>query len=639
MSLDQFENENKASNNSSNNAGNNNMSTSTNALFGLLGQANLISSTHTVTEVRDVVKSLEDTIKYLQKNTASEAQKLSLPQLVQNITSDISPQLPGITLSTVIGGVRYVMPVLFYKTGVTEATEVIMLANENMPRGIAKVPASFMNSELMEKIKSASAFHEGQTMKSVIIVAPSVINLEAFLKNGLKVEDVIADVRTSILKEWNTALYNLVVLEVTKQGAKFPSPFKEGKMFGKDDAAVARVEPINKATIDGKPVPYNLAIKLATTNKNNTQNVNSNNSRSIVTSYMAVSLETMTQPQFMMARQQRPGHNVGPLVPVISTGITVPGETLNNNNSMLTALLGLYASIGANQMQYFSEAFRGKEVGNRGNLGNFNNYLTQMLGAAYGTPQMLTDKNLTNAAVVNQWLNTYVAPNAVYVLDLASFTEDVSNSDFWWNIIGQPSGSTYHKALISLADVLSNGAFSKVIAENAAKGQNRDPRKDWTSGDAILKPTPIMMPSGIARGKDGKWFDLAEVDAMFLRQETYYGNNEPAVNEYLGLICGATGGDPKVRQFNIYNRLNQLFDTNVIIEGWKRRFVWEDAFFHTLARAMSTSGALSMAASNMNAMWTMQHSNDYLNYTTSAVLQQGMQVGAMGGFSGAYTHY
>ena len=638
MSLDNNMNANNASN-SSNNAGKNTMSENTNALFGLLGESNLFSSTHSITEVKDIQKSLEETIKYLQKNTASQSQKLSLPTLVQSITSDISAQLPGLTISTIIAGVRYVMPVLFYKSGVTEATEVIMLANENMPRGIAKVPASFMNQELMEKIKSASAFHEGQQMKNVVIVAPSVVNLETFIKNAVKAEDVVPEVRTNLLKEWNTALYNLVVLEVTKQGAKFPTPFKDGKLFGKDDSAVARIEPVNRATIDGKPVPYNLAVKLHTTNKNNTQNLNSNNTRSICTTYLNVSLEAMSQAQFLQARQQRPGANVGPLVPVISTGITIPGETLNNNNSMLTALLGLYASIGANQMQFFSEAFRGKEVGHRGNVGNFNNYLTQMLGGAYGTAQMITDKNITNHAVVNNWLNTYVAPNAVYVLDLASFTEDVSNSDFWWNIIGQQNGSTYHRALITLMDVLSNNAFSRIIAENAAKGQNRDPRKDWTAGDAILKPTPIMMPAGIARGKDGKWFDLAEVDGMFLRQENYYGQNEPAVNEYLGLVCGATGGDPKVRQFNIYNRLNQLFDTNVIIEGWKRRFVWEDAFFNTAARAMATSGALTMSASNNVSAWTVQHSNDYLNYTMSAVLQQGLQAGAMGGFSGAYTHY
>ncbi|EBY9764074.1 hypothetical protein D5W64_13255 [Salmonella enterica subsp. enterica serovar Saintpaul] len=637
MSLD-----NNAHNDSQNNAGNNNKGTNNmsqeNSLFALLGQANLISSTSTITEVRDIVKSLEDTLEHLQKNTASPAQKMALPQLVQNITSDISGPLPGITLSTIIGGTRYVMPVLFYKQGVTEQTEVILLAGETMPRGIAKVASSFMTQELMEKVKQSSSFHEGKTLSKVIIVAPTVLNLEAFIKNAARLEDVAGDVRSYILKEWSTALFNYVILEVAKQGAQFPSPFKDGQVFGKDNAAVARIEPINKAIIDGKATPWNLAVKLATTNKNNTQNVNSNNTKSIATTYLNVSLECMNTQQFMQARQKFPGKVVGPLVPVISTGQTIPGETLNSNNSMIPVLLGLFASIGANNIQYFSEAIRGKEVGHRGNLSNFNNYMTQMLGQAYAQ-SVLTDKNITNAAVVNNWLNTYVAPNAVYVLDLATFTEDVSNSDFWWNILQQKSGSIYHKALITMLDVLTSNSFSAIIAENAAKGQNRNPATEWVMGDDILTPTPILMPTGIARAKDGKWFDLAEVDGMFLRQDQYYGNNEILTNEYMGLIGGQTQGDLKMRQYNIYTRLNQLFDTNVQIDGWKRRFIWKDAFFHTLARAMANAGTLTMSSSNMASMWTMQHSNDYLNYTMTAAIQQGMQTAGMGGFTGAYSNH
>lgn len=631
MSLDNHET------NSNNNAQGATMKNSENALFALLGQSNLISSTHNITEVADVVKSLEETVKHLDKNTATPAQKMSLPRSIRNVTSDISPQLPGITLSAVIGNAVYVMPVLFFKVGVTEVTETIMLANEAMPRGIAKVPTSFMTQEVMEKVKSAFAFVESKQMDKVVILSPMVMNLEAFLKNSIKYEDMIADVRNVVLKEWNTGLYNTVVLDVAKAGVEFPNPFKDGKLFGKDDAAVARIEPVNKQSIDGRPVPYNLAVKLATTNKQNTQNMNSNNTKSVATTYLTVSLEAMSQPQFMAAKIARPGANVGPLVPVISTGITVPGETLNNNNSMLTAALGLYASIGANQMQFFSEAIRGKEVGHRGNLSNFNFYLSQVLQGTYGTQQFITDKNITNANAVNDWLQRYVAPNAVYVLDLGSFGEDVSNSDFWWNVIAKPAGSTYHRALVTLMDVLSGGAFSKLAQENASKPQ-RDLRKDWALGDSILKPTNIIMPSGIAQGKDGKYFDLAEVDGMFLRQDNYYGNNEIAVNEYLGLICGSMGGDAKVRQFNIYNRLNQLFGTNVIVEGWKRRFVWEDAFFNTFAKAMASAGMLSMSASNLGAMWSPQFSNDYLTNTMTAVLNQQFGAGAMS-FGGGYTHY
>lgn len=609
-----------------------------NPLYELISQANLISSTHSISEVSDIIKSIEDNVKLLDKNTASEAQKLSLPRSISQMTSDITPQLPGIVLSTVIGSQCYAMPVLFFKSGVTELTESIFLANETMPRGIAKVATSFMTRELMEKVKTAYGVRNGKQMNGVSIVSPIVINLEAFIKNSVKPEDMVADVRNVLMKEWGTGLINMVCLDIAKDGVKMPSVFKEGKVYGKDSAAVARVEPVNSLTIDGRPTPYNLSVKLSTTNKNNTQNVNSTNTRTIANTYMTVALESMSMGQFQQARAARPGQPVGPLVPVISTGLTIPGETLNNNNSMVTAILGLYASIGANQMQFFSEAFRGKEVGHRGNIGNFNHYLSTMLQGLYTTQNFITDKNVTNAAVVNDWLGRYVAPNAVYVLDLASYSEDVSNSDFWWNLIFAKPGSTYHKALMNICDSLTGGRFSEIANANLAKGRDRNPRAEWAPGDAVLTPTSIMLPTGIAQGKDGKWFDLGEVDGMYLRQENAYGQNEAAVNEYMALTGGQSGGDPKVRQFNIYNRLQTLFSSNVIIDGWKRRCIWSDAFFRTLSEAMGAAGTVSMSSSNTVALWNMQYSNDYLTNTITAGIHSSTQPGGMT-LNGGYSQY
>lgn len=637
MSLDKGNTPSNNGNNSSNNAGNNNVSSS-NPLLALLGQQNLISSTHNITEVNDVVKRIEDVIEGLNKNTASEAQKMALPQKVQLITADISPNLPGISLHTVIAGQVFVQPVLFYKAGITEVTESVYLANEPAARAIAKPASNFMDGQLLERIKTQYSFINGKQASRVVILAPIVRNLEAFIKNQVAGEDMIQQVTNSILKEWSASLLNIATLEAAKEDVALPSPFKDGKLFGKDDSAVARIEAINKLVIDGVPTPYNLAAKVSTTNKNNTQNVNSSQSRSVATAHMTVSLEAMSLNQFTQARARQPGAVVGPLVPVISTGLTVPGETMNNNSSLITALVGLHASIGANNINYFSEAFRGKEVGHRGNISNFNFYLSQILGANFTTAQYITDKNILNAQSVNQWLNTYVAPQAVYVLDLSSFTSDVANTDFWWNLVGKPSGSTYHRALVIMLDALTNGEFSKLAAKNATNA-TRNPRTDWALGDAILKPTNIIMPNGIAQGKDGKWFDLAEVDGMFLRQDAYYGQNENAITEYQALICGAIGGDNiKVRQYNIYNRLNQLFGSNVILDGWNRRFIWENSFFATFAQAMASAGILSLSGSNMAAMWSMNTGNDYLNYAISAQLAQSVQTGGMG-FSGSFSQY
>lgn len=608
-------------------------------LFQLLGSVNLISSTHNIMELNEIVKSLEDTVKFLKKNTGSAAQKLALPGFIRTLTADISQQLPGLTLHTIIGPTCYVMPVLLYKAGITDVNESIYLANEPMPRGTPKVASSFMSPDLMERVKSAFTYLDGKQMTSVLIVSPIVINMEAYIKNAVKQEDMINDIKTVIMKEWTTGLYNMVCLDGTKNGHTFPTLFKEGKLFGKDDAAVATITPVNKLTIDGRPTAYNLGVKLSTTNKTNTQNINSQNVRTIANTYMNVSLEPMSPQQFNQARAAKPGAPVGPLVPVISTGITIPGETLNNNNSILSSLLGLYASIGANRPQFYTEAFRGKEVGNRGNIGNFNFYLTNMLQGAFGTAQAITEKNINNIAIVTDWLTRYVAHQAVYVQDLSYFSEDVSNSDFYWNLVSKPNGSTYHRTLTKMADQLTGNAFSSKVAENAAKGTNREKGKDWIVGDPILKPTPIIMPTGIAQGRDGKWFDLGEVDSMFLRQDHYYGQNEAAISEYQALIGGGAAGDLKVRQFNITNRLQSLFSSNVIIDGWKRRFVWDDSFCNTLAASMSQVGMISMSSPTMASVWTMHVSNDYLMNVLTASIQNNMGGNNTGGFAGNYSHY
>jgi hypothetical protein len=642
MSLDNFgsagnnNKDNQKPSSNQNTAGNNSMSS--NPLFALVGAPNLFSSSSTIPEVVELVKNIEDTLKALSKNTASEAQKQTLPETVQQITSDISPNLPGITLSRMIGADVYVLPALFYKTGVTEITESIYLANESVPRGIAKPATSFMDQALLEKIRTQYSFVGGKQVDRVLVISPQVINLENYIKNSVKSEEIIVDLRNRILSSWSSGLLNVVYLEAAKQGVALPSPFKEGKLFGKDDAALARVEPISNLTIDGVPTPYNLAVKISTTNKNNTQNQNSQHTRSVSNTFLNVSLEAMDQQNFMKARQERAGHVVGPLVPVISTGVTQPGETLNNNTSMLTALLGLYTSIGANNINFFSEALRGKKIGNRGNIGNFNNYLAQTLPGVFGTANFINEKNISNVADVNKWLTTYVAPQAVYVLDLPSYSEDVANSDFWWNLVTKPAGSVYHQAMFNLIDMLSGKAFTALVNKNAAD-LNRDKNKQWAPGDAILIPTNAMHPNGIAQGEDGKWFSLAEVDGMFLRQDKYYGNNEMAVTEYQGLLNGAVGGDnQKVRQFNIYQRLQQLFNGNVIIDRWDRRLIWSNSFLATFSQAMASAGSLALSGSTIAAMWNMNSGNDYLMHTVSAVLQQNLTTNTMG-MNGGYTHY
>ena len=97
------------------------------ALAALFGTTNLITSSHSATEVAEVSKWLQDKVKELLANTAPEIQKATLPRFMQQLTSDITPHLPGIAMYTVLGSSCYVMPILFYKDGITDATDTIQM--------------------------------------------------------------------------------------------------------------------------------------------------------------------------------------------------------------------------------------------------------------------------------------------------------------------------------------------------------------------------------------------------------------------------------------------------------------------------------------------------------------------------------
>lgn len=612
-------------NNNENNAMNSTLGLGTSSngsgspLAALFGSTNLITSSHSATEVADVSKYLQEKVKELLANTAPEIQKATLPRFMQQLTSDITPHLPGIAMYTVLGTSCYVMPILFYKAGITDATDTIQMGNE-APRGYAKTPTSFMTNDVMKKVKESFKVIDGKTMTNVVITAPMVMNLERYIKAGITGEDMAAKVGHKLLKEWQTGITNMAALETQKAGGQLPNPFAGGKLFGQHEAALARVESVHQLVVDGLPVPYNLAVKLATANKNNMTNYGNNTAKTILTSYLNVQLETMSPGQFNDVRARNPGRPCGPIVPVVVAGMSNPGETLHHNNSLMTQLLGLFASLAANAPVFFSEAFRGQQVGNRGNLGVFNNYMASILGPVYGADHNLTNKNITNIAVTNDWIQRYVAPQAVYAIDLIGYVDETSNNDFWFGITSGDKSSTYVRSMISLCDLLTGGKFSALAKENTEKGANRDKSKEWAFGDAIMHRTNIIRPYGIAK-KGNAWFDLGEVDGMFLRQPEYYGTNEVAINEYNALLQGSMGNiDTRIRQYNILNRLQAMFNNDVIVEGWSLRYVFNQSFFNTLAQAMSAAGTLSVSGNNAAANWTMHVQNEILNMTMGASL-------------------
>lgn len=613
--------------------GNTNMSSMLSSLFGA---SSLISQASNVPEVKLIVKALEDTIEDLKKQTATPEQKNALPSSIQHLTTDITPHLPGIAMAVRDGDEAYVMPILFYKAGVTDATDTIMVNHGEAPRGYAKAVSSFMNRDMLAKVNDNFKFLDNKKVGKVVLTSPFVMNLERYIKNGLDEASMVREVAHAILREWQSGLLNLSACLMTKANVAIPSPIKGGKLFGEQDTALARIEAAYNPVMGGIATPYNLVANLVTANKSGYMNPNNNNAKSICKTFMNVQLNAMQPGQFNALRQRLQGRHVGPIVPVISVGATIAGETLNHNQSILSAALGLFAALTANNLRFYSEAIRGKDVGARGNLSVFNNYLSLVTGNQYVTADYLGAKNIQNVAQVNSWIQRFVNAQAVYVVDVPLFGQDSSLSDFWLSLVQHGNNSTYSRTLIAIFDALTGGTFSQKARENGDK-TSRDASKQWAIGDKFLSVSNSIRPRGIAQGKDGKWFDLAEVDDMFLRQSEYYGVNEQAIAEYQAVIEGSIPGmDRRVREYNITNKLQALFQNNVIIEGWDARLSWSPALFATLAEAMCSAGTLSVNSASHQTNWTMEFSNDLLEqFMTAGVAPQ---VAGNASFGYSYTN-
>lgn len=609
-------------------------------LSTLFVNSNLVAQASMIPEVKLVAKSLEDAIEDLKKQVASPEQMAALPSTIQHLTSDITRDLPGIALAIKDEGTAYVMPVLFYKAGVTDATDTVVLSHGEAPRGFVKPASTFMNRDMLGRIVDSFS-NMGNKKTTVNLVSPHVINLERYIKQELSTDDMVREITNAILNEWQAGLLTMAAMLMTKAGAAIPSPFKGGKLFGPQDSAVARVEAVYHPVIKGSVTPYNLAVNIVTANKNGFQNQNPNqsNTRTVCKTYLNVQLEALQQQQFQMMRMRSQGRPVQPLVPVISIGTTQAGEILNKNDSILSAALGLFAALTANSLRFFSEAFRDKAVGHRGNLGNFNQYLVTALPGQFTSEHFLAAKNIQNVSVVNDWIQRFVNERAVYVSDVPLFGPESALSDFWLNLVQNNVESTYVKTFIAILDALTDKKFSKIATENTNLGKNRG-NNQWAYGDKILNYTNGIRPRGIAQGKDGKWFDLGQIDGMFLRQSDYYGTNEQAVAEYQALVDGTMPGmDQATRQFNITNKLQQLFQNNVRFEGWDTRLFWSSALFSTLAEAMGAAGTLTVNSANHNNAWTMEFTNDLLEqFMSASVAAQGAGSPGMTGF-GMYSNY
>lgn len=594
-----------------------------NPFRSLIETQSLMSFNNNISEMKDITKVTKETLKKLESTAAADSTKNSIPKLL-DLSAEQSPNLPGFVLYTVYGTEVYLMPVLFYKRGATDTLETINTGVGTPPQTYNKFAENFMNEELHTKVKNSFAVVEGVTMTTVKVIAGSVVDIDQYLKVARSVEDAVQHISSRVMKDWYTSALNFgIMLTAVTDPSKLPNPFRDGKLLGKDDTAVARIDvPPYPMVLDGVPAAYNLQVKLATAPKGNIHSNNSNIVKTVATTFLNVSLEVMSPEMYrrtIIGNTQ--GIPTGPLVPVISIGRTIPGEQFHNNDSIITDLMGIFTALCANNPLFFSEAFRQREVGSRGSLANLAEIAYQTAGVTPPNDKRLTAKNMIDQPIVMDFMRRFISPRAVFVMDIPTFIDRPSNAEFWVNLgMANTGASNYYKAFVMMADKLSNGEFTRLA--NDARDKNA--QGIWKPGDAIIKPSPVIIPVGTASGRKGAVFNLEEVDQMMLRDPACYGNNEVMIATLMSLLNGSCGKDLRIRQYEIKKALDGLFNNDVDVVGWKSRWVLDDKFLNLFVQSMAGAGSISTTANNTTHAWQTQVSNDYLLNVASATVQNGI---------------
>lgn len=618
-------------------------------LMAVLKNPSMYGNNNQIPEVEDVLNSLNDSLESIAKNGFDRLQKSIMPKAVR-LTSEINTRLPGIMLYNQYNGLGFVMPVLFYRSGVTDMPETIGFGNNELPQQMTKLPVTYMTEEVMIKVRNRVSSIDNANCSDVKIVSPMVVDIGIMMYTASNREEAVNRIVSNIIKEWESGLRQNIILIGTQQGLDIPVTYNTGEtgkgshgratIFGHDQNAIALVSPENKIALDGIPSPYNLSVKVTAVprNSNMFNHTNPNNTRLISKTYLNVSLEALNNAEYQQAkmRHSQMGSyvgNLGPLLPVISIGRTIPGEQLQDNVDIFSSVFGLFAAIAAGRREFFSEAFRGKDCGYRGSLINFNESLSQSIGLP--ADKYLTDKNIINLNVVNDYIANMVSANPVYCMDLGNYGEDISNTDFWFNIAAAEFNgnfdSTYHRTLMKVLNIFSSNSFSEIVRANAAN-QSRNKSEDWATGDAILYDTPIIVPYGWGREADGQWSSLEEIDGMKLRSPNFYGNNDQEVSNYLGLSRGQGNLDMRLRQLHLTNRLREHFGPNNLeLMGFKQRKVISSGFMNTIVKAMRHAGTITSSGPNSNSMWSNVVNNPYMEFGSS--VSYGQQNNNASGFN------
>ncbi len=585
-----------------------NLAGATNPLLSLLSEASILGSQRDVPEVTATLGAVEKTIEALKKGSLTDVQRKILPNATI-LTKQISSGLPGLVLHMKLSNTMFVQPVLFANRALTQTMEDIDVSNGSNQRRVSMplTPISYVRKELLEQIRTHFLnLNADKGVNDVCFLNFLVLDLDQYqteeVMNAGK-ENVLCDV---ILRGWEQGLQVAVAKQQVAAGiTNLPAPFvREGNIYGPHNTAVARVEPVVGTLVrDGVPSGANLSVRLQTSNQYGGVGTIGETSKEIVTAYATVQL--LGNP--MQTFRPDPNANYGanfpqpngrpngyfPLMPMIVYNFAKPGELLGDKTGLSTYFEGLYALLSTNNNYLFTEGLRGKNVGSRGNLAMMEGVIRQaerVNQIPRDKNAVLTEQKLADVDFTNNWIRQNIGPKAIFAVDLIQFGKDAALSNFLLGLTtNHAEFSRNTKVVVAVLDSLCRNAFSTVIKKNI------DAKSGWVPGKPILHASPTILPFGTFR-EDGKLVDLSEVDEMKLTK--LFPNDTVAPAQWMQASYGDNGATPdKVRQYNLRMQLNQMFSSEVNLNGFGGRFYYDPEFMLAMGAALDTVGQLQASGS------------------------------------------
>lgn len=582
-------------------------------LVGLFQQTSMTSDNRNLKDVTDVREQIIEFYKTQKSSTTSQLQQQIIPE-VEAMTATISPQLPGLCFYREIQGQMYVMGVLFSNNNLAISTEQINVAgfggNGSQRVSIPLTPADYANGQVIEGIRNHyRSVAQARQISTVNIINVVVADLEMYTHAEIiDAANRIDTIANWLTREWEEAILVKAAEQATNAGISLPSPFKDGKPFGNNAAAEARVNVVSGRLNTARQLsPANMEVIVSTMNPNS--NSQSQNSKEIARIKATVSLKGVSfqeHQQALMASQgmqqnfmQMMGlggsvypNAYRPLRPVITLDQVQSGEQMNYNGGLAPYFFGLFALMCTNNNYVFAEALRRVSVGARGNLSDLEVRINQLLqGSGVPSPQnriQLTDKTISDTDVVNQWIRQNVAPHATFQTNLVLRGVNGSVNNFLLRLASGANRTEAVNVVINCLDAISNGKASALIAQNAQTG------KGWTKEKTILHRTPEIAVNGLATYGD-KQLNTLEIDEMLLGH-VKGKNGINAIADFLRVQYGTDNEEFKSRAQKLRIQLNEsLFDGAVHINNFSQVHIWDPLFMQLLGECMADVGAMNVA--------------------------------------------